>query len=82
MNSMRNIHITGVSVETKGRLTRRITAARSVHKLKSKGNLKNIYSNIGESLTRGYIKSNINYIKDKSNNENGSFGLTILTNTQ
>jgi hypothetical protein len=79
---MRNIHITGITLETKGRLTRRITASRSVYKLKQKGNLKNIYSYIGGLLTRGYIKSNVNYIKDKSNNENGSFGISIRTNTQ
>lgn len=81
-NNMRNIHITGIALETKGRLTRRITASRSVYKLKQKGNLKNIYSHVGGLLTRGYIKSNVNYIKDKSNNENGSFGISIRTNTQ
>jgi hypothetical protein len=81
-SNMRNMHITGITLETKGRLTRRITASRSVYKIKQKGNLKNIYSNVGGLLTRGYIKSNINYIKDNSNNANGSFGISIRTNTQ
>jgi hypothetical protein len=82
INNMRNIHITGISLETKGRLTRRITASRSIYKLIQKGNLKNIYSNIGGLLIRNDNKSNINNVKDKSNNENGTFGISMSINTQ
>jgi hypothetical protein len=40
--SMKNLHIIGINLEAKGRLTRRMTASRSVYKFKSKGSFKNI----------------------------------------
>lgn len=84
LKSMKNIHITGISIEAKGRLTRRMTASRSVYKLKFKGNLKNIYScyyNISTSLLRGFIKSNMNTVRRSSKNKNGSYGITSSLNT-
>jgi len=82
--NLRNIHIIGVSLEAKGRLTRRMTAARSVYKHKYKGSLKNMYSffhNLPISLFRGLIRSNISKIKSNSKNKNGSFSVLSLINT-
>lgn len=82
--NIKNIHIIGISLEAKGRLTRRMTAARSVYKYSNKGSLKNIYSffhNLPISLFRGYIKSNINKVKNSSKNKNGSFSVLSLINT-
>ena len=82
--SMKNIHLTGINLEAKGRLTRRMTASRSVYKLKSKGSLKNIWNffyDIGTSLIRGIFKSNINYITSASKNRNGAYGISCTTST-
>ena len=81
---MKNMHIIGVSLEAKGRLTRRMTASRSLHKFRYKGNLKNIYSfNFGLpiSLNLGSIKSNITKNKKDGKNKNGSFSILSLINT-
>jgi hypothetical protein len=82
--NIKNIHIIGISLEAKGRLTRRMTAARSVYKYSNKGSLKNIYSffhNLPISLFRGFIRSNINKVKNSSKNKNGSFSVLSLINT-
>jgi hypothetical protein len=84
LNSIRNIHTIGVSLEAKGRLTKRMTASRSVHKLKYKGNLKNVYSayyKMSIPLLRGFMKSNINFVKNNSKNKNGSYGISSSLNT-
>ena len=65
-------------LEAGGRLTRRLTASRSVFKIKNKGSLKNIYSSYNEFSTlmlKGFCKSNIQYTKINSKTRNGSFGL-------
>jgi len=83
-NSIRNIHVIGISLEAKGRLTKRMTASRSVYKLKYKGNLKNMYSvyyKTSTPLLRGLLKSNINLIKNSSKNKNGSYGISSSFNT-
>jgi len=83
-NSIRNIHTIGISLEAKGRLTKRMTASRSVHKLKYKGNLKNVYSayyKMSTPLLRGFMKSNINFVKNNSKNKNGSYGISSSLNT-
>jgi hypothetical protein len=83
-NNIKNIHIIGITLEAKGRLTRRMTASRSVYKLRHKGNLKNMYMYYYKTpsfLLRGYIKSNIDQVKNNSKNKNGSFGLTSKQNT-
>jgi len=82
LNSIKNIHIIGVSLEAKGRLTRRMTASRSVYKLKMKGSLKNIAFSLDNSPNlRGFLKPNVDYIKNSSYNKNGSYGIKIKTNT-
>ena len=78
---LRNIkykHVTGFRLETRGRLTRRYTASRSVSKLRYKGNLLNIdssYRGLSSVLLKGNLKSNIQYTKLKSKTRIGSFGI-------
>jgi hypothetical protein len=84
LNTIKNIHIVGIRLEAKGRLTRRMTASRSVYKLKHKGSLKNIYSYYYKTpslLLRGLLKSNIDQFKNNSKNKNGTFGITSVQNT-
>ena len=68
----------GVRLETKGRLTRRFTASRSVFKIKWKGSLKNIdssYRGLSSVMLRGHLKSNVQYSIVNSKTRNGAFGL-------
>jgi len=78
LNNIKHKSICGVRLEATGRLSRRLTAARSIFKFKYKGSLKNIdssYKNISSVLLRGNIKSNIQYTKISSKTRNGSFGI-------
>ena len=68
----------GVRLEAAGRLSKRLTASRSVFKLKYKGTLKNIesvYKNRPIVVLRGNLKPNIQYTNINSKTRNGSFGL-------
>jgi hypothetical protein len=81
---IKNMHIIGIRLEGKGRLTRRLTASRSIFKLTYIGTMKNIFSsNQGYSsmLSKGFEKSNIDYINVNSYNRNGSFGIKSYNNT-
>jgi len=78
LNTIKHKSISGIRLEAKGRLTRRLTAARSVFKLKYKGSLKNIdssYKGLSSVILRGHVKSNIQYTNINSKTRNGSFGL-------
>lgn len=78
INSVNNKSVTGIRLESSGRLTRRFTAARSVFKFRYKGSLKNInssYKGLSSVVLRGHVKSNIQYTKISSKNRNGSFGI-------
>lgn len=78
INSLKNKTFSGIRLEASGRLTKRITAARSLFKFKYLGNLRNIdYSYKGSSsvILRGNLKSNLQYTKLKSKTRIGSFGL-------
>jgi hypothetical protein len=71
-------HIFGFRLEAKGRLTRRYTASRSVHKLRYEGNLLNIdssYNGIPSVLLKGNLRSNLQYTKLNSKTRIGSFGI-------
>ena len=75
---LKNKTIKGVKIQGTGRLTKRLTALRSVSKFRQKGSLKNIYSshhNLSTVMLIGYIKSNLQYIKKNYNNRNGSYGI-------
>jgi hypothetical protein len=70
--------VTGVRLEAKGRLTKRYTASRSLHKLRYKGNLVDIdssYMGISTKYLRGNLRSNVQYTQLKSKTRIGSFGL-------
>jgi hypothetical protein len=78
LNSIKHKFISGVRLEATGRLTRRLTAARSVFKLKYKGSLKNIdssYKGLSSVILRGHVRSNLQYTNINSKTRNGSFGI-------
>ena len=78
LNSIKHKAVFGVRLEAAGRLSRRLTASRSVFKLKYKGSIKNIdssYKNLSSVILRGNLKPNIQYTKISSKTRNGSFGL-------
>lgn len=78
LGSIKHKSVTGIRIEAAGRLTRRNTAAKSVFKLKYKGNLKNVdssYKGLSTTLLRGHAKSNVQYTKLKSKLRIGSFGI-------
>ena len=82
--SLKHKYIRGVKVQGSGRLTARLTALRSVSKVKQKGSLQNIYSsynNISSIMLLGYLKSSLQYIKKNYNNRNGSYGIKTYINT-
>ena len=77
-NSIKHKYLNGIRIEASGRLSRRITAARSVYKFKYLGNLKNLdssYKGFSTVLLRGHFKSNLQHTKLKSKTRIGSFGL-------
>jgi hypothetical protein len=78
ISHIKNKHVSGLRIEAKGRLTKRLTASRAVYKLTYKGSLKNIYSSYNKLSTimlRGLSKSNIEYVNTNSKNRNGSYGV-------
>jgi hypothetical protein len=78
LNYIKYKSISGIRLEARGRLTRRLTAARSVFKIKYKGSLKNIdssYKGLSSVVLRGHVKSNIQYTNVNSKTRNGSFGI-------
>ena len=75
---IKNIHIIGIRLEGNGRLTRRLTASRSLHKVTYVGTMKNIFSSYqgySSKTLKGFQNSNIDYINVNSYNRNGSFGI-------
>lgn len=71
-------HVTGFRLEARGRISRRFTAGRSIHKLKYKGNLLGLdssYRGLSSVILKGNLKSNIQYTKLKSKTRIGSFGI-------
>lgn len=78
LNSLKYKKMGGIRLEAKGRLTRRLTASRSIFKIKWKGSLKNIdssYRGLSSVILRGHNKSNVQYSIVNSKTRNGSFGL-------
>jgi hypothetical protein len=78
LSSFKNKRISGIRLEAAGRLTKRLTASRSIFKVKHKGTLKNIdssYKSLSSILLKGYMKSNIQYTQINSKTRNGAFGL-------
>ena len=78
LKHLKHMKLRGIRVEAKGRLTRRLTASRSVFKMKLKGGLKNVESSfkgLSTVMLRGIFKSNVQYSVLNSNNRNGAFGV-------
>ena len=78
LKRLKNKHVIGLRLEGKGRLTRRLTASRSILKSYYKGGLKNIFSSfqgLSTVMLKGYVNSNVQYTNVNSKNRNGSFGL-------
>ena len=78
LNSIKYKAVYGVRLEASGRLSKRLTASRSVFKLRYKGGLKNIdssFKNLSTVMLRGIDKPNVQYTKIFSKTRNGSFGL-------
>jgi len=78
LNCLKHKSINGVRIEASGRLTKRITASRSLFKLKYLGNIKNIDSSFkgySSVILRGHLRSNLQYTKIKSKTRIGSYGL-------
>ena len=78
INNMKQQVVSGVRFEASGRLTRRLTAMRSVFKYRYLGSLKNIrssYNNKSATLMRGYLKSSLQISLINSKTRNGTFGL-------
>ena len=78
LSSIKHKSISGIRLEAAGRLTRRNTAARSVFKLRYKGNIKNMdssYKGLSSVLLRGHAKSNLQYTFLRSKIRMGSFGI-------
>lgn len=78
INLLKNKSVTGVRIEVAGRLTKRNTAARSLFKLRYKGNIKNTDSSdkgLSAVMLRGNAKSNLEYSSLKSKIRIGSYGL-------
>jgi hypothetical protein len=75
---LNNKYLIGVKLQGAGRLTKRLTASRSMLKFKTKGSLKNIYSSyqkVSTVMLKGHSKSNVQYININSKSRNGSFGI-------
>lgn len=78
LDTIKHKRISGLRLEATGRLSRRLTASRSIFKFKYKGSLKNIdssYKRMPSIILRGHIKSNVQYTKINSKTRNGSFGI-------
>ena len=78
LNLIKNKTVSGIRLEASGRLTKRITAARSIFKVRYIGSLKHIsssYQGISSVILRGNLKSNTQFSKQNSKTRIGSFGL-------
>ena len=78
LNLIKQKVVSGVRFEVSGRLTRRLTASRSIFKYRYKGSLKNIhssYNKLSSVMIRGHVKSNLQYTIVHSKTRNGAFGL-------
>lgn len=70
--------ISGIRFEASGRLTKRLTASRSIFKYRYIGSIKNMhssYNNLSSIMLRGHVKSNLQYTLINSKTRNGTFGL-------
>lgn len=70
--------ISGIKLQGGGRLTKRLTASRSISKTMGKGSLNNrvcSYNGLSTIVLRGYVKSNLQYTNINSYNRIGAYGI-------
>jgi Mitochondrial ribosomal protein (VAR1) len=70
--------INGIKLQGSGRLTKRLTASRSISKSMGKGSLKDrvsSYNGLSTVVLRGYVKSNLQYTNINSYNRIGAYGI-------
>ena len=75
---LNNKIIKGIRLQGTGRLTKRLTASRSIIKTSHKGSLKNNKSSIkglSTIMLKGYVKSNLQYNNVNSYNLIGAYGI-------
>jgi hypothetical protein len=75
---LRHKIIGGMKLQGTGRLTKRLTASRSISKSMGKGSLKNrasSYDGLSTVVLRGYVKSNLQYVNINSYNRIGAYGI-------
>lgn len=75
---LNNKIIKGIALQGSGRLTKRLTASRSITKINHKGSLKNNKSSIkglSTIMLKGYVKSNLQYSNINSYNLIGAYGI-------
>jgi ribosomal protein L28 len=73
-----NLHTIGFRLESKGRLTKRLVAAKTIKKINNKGILNNIHSSVNRNsifLFKGFERSNINFSNKNNDNLLGSYGI-------
>lgn len=78
INSLKYKFMGGVRLEGKGRLTKRLTASRSIFKIRWKGALRNkesSYRGLSTVILKGHLKDNVQYSTIKSKTRNGAFGI-------
>jgi hypothetical protein len=77
-NIIKHNKLAGIRVEARGRLTRRLTAQRSLFKMRYTGGLKTVdssFKGLAAVMLRGYLKNNIQYSVIQSKNKNGAYGI-------
>jgi hypothetical protein len=78
INSIRYKAFSGIRIEASGRLSRRITAQRALHKFKYRGNIRDYYPSyvkLSSTILRGNINSSVQRTKVNSITRIGAFGL-------
>jgi hypothetical protein len=78
LNSIKHRIMGGIRIEARGRLSKRLIAARTIFKYKYAGSLKNLnssYLGISSTMLIGNLRSNLDHSKFKSKTKIGSFGL-------
>lgn len=77
ITGLKHKSVNGIRIEIAGRLTKRNTAARSLFKLRYKGNIRNMDSSdkgLSTVMLRGHAKSNVDFGIYKSKIRIGSYG--------
>lgn len=84
LKHMKNKTFIGLRIEASGRLTKRLTASRTISKIKTIGGIKNIessFKSLPTTNTKGYLPSNLDFTKSNSFTLIGSYGLKGWVNS-